>query len=148
MKPQSRISDRRAAVDRRWKPRKRVRKRIGRMTLDEAREILEAEVIAGSNLQEIVVEMGCGADLMSDVLAFAKRGALLLSGLTNPQVVRTGEMADIVGICFVRGKRPPQETIELARENDLPLFATELPMFESCGRLYRNGLKGCSERTG
>jgi len=118
------------------------------MTLDEAREILEAEVIAGSNLQEIVVEMGCGADLMSDVLAFAKRGALLLSGLTNPQVVRTGEMADIVGICFVRGKRPPQETIELARENDLPLFATELPMFESCGRLYRNGLKGCSERTG
>jgi len=119
------------------------------MTLKEAREILEAEVIVGFDLQDtIVAEMGCGADLMSDVLAFAKKGALLLTGLTNPQVVRTGEMADIVGICFVRGKRPPQETIELARENALPLFATELPMFESCGRLYRNGLRGCSERTG
>ncbi|MDP6635084.1 MAG: DRTGG domain-containing protein [Phycisphaerae bacterium] len=118
------------------------------MTLDQAREILEAEVIVGSGLQDIVAEMGCGADLMSDVLAFAKRGALLLTGLTNVQVVRTGEMADIVGICFVRGKTPPQETIELARENDLPLLATELPMFESCGRLYRNGLKGCSESIG
>jgi len=118
------------------------------MTLDEAREILGAEVLVGSDLQDIVVEMGCGADLMSDVLAFAKTGALLLTGLTNTQVVRTGEMADIVGICFVRGKRPPQETIELARENDLPLLTTELPMFESCGRLYRDGLRGCSERTG
>jgi len=118
------------------------------MTLDEARKILEADVIVGANLQDIVAEMGCGADLMSDVLAFAKTGTLLLTGLTNMQVVRTGEMADIVGICFVRGKRPPQETIELARENDLPLLTTELPMFESCGRLYRDGLRGCSERTG
>jgi len=116
------------------------------MTLDEAREILEAEVLVGSDLQDIVVEMGCGADLMSDVLAFAKTGALLLTGLTNLQVIRTVEMADIVGICFVRGKRPPQETIELARENALPLLTTELPMFESCGRLYRDGLRGCSER--
>jgi len=118
------------------------------MTLDEARKILQAEVIVGSQLQDINVDVGCGADLMSDVLAFAKTGALLLTGLTNLQVVRTGEMANIVGICFVRGKRPPQETIELARENALPLLATELRMFESCGRLYRNGLRGCSERTG
>ena len=117
------------------------------MTLDEAREILEADVLFGSDIQDIVVDMGCGADLMSDVLAFAKKGTLLLTGLTNPQVVRTGEMADIVGICFVRGKRPPEDTIELARENALPLLTTELPMFESCGRLYRNGLGGCSEKT-
>jgi len=117
------------------------------MTLDEVREILEADVLVGSDLQDIAVEMGCGADLMSDVLAFVKRGAVLLTGLTNAQVVRTGEMADIVGICFVRGKRPPQETIELARENALPLLATDLPMFESCGRLYGHGLRGCSERS-
>jgi len=115
------------------------------MTLDDARRMLEAEVIVGSDLHKIDVQMGCGADLMSDVLAFSKTGALLLTGLTNTQVIRTGEMADIVGICFVRGKRPPQETIELARKNALPLFATELPMFESCGRLYQGGLKGCSE---
>jgi predicted transcriptional regulator len=118
------------------------------MTLEEVREILEAEIIAGSGLQNVHVEMVCGADLMSDVLAFAKTGALLLTGLTNTQVVRTGEMADVVAICFVRGKRPPEETIRLATSHGLPLLATPLPMFESCGRLYRSGLKGCSEAGG
>ena len=118
------------------------------MTLEDVRRILDAEVIVGSNLQGITVEMGCGADLMSDVLSFVKPNALLLTGLTNAQVVRTGEMADIVGICFVRGKVPPEETIELAISNKLPLLRTDLPMFESCGRLYRYGLKGCSENHG
>ena len=115
------------------------------MTLDDVRRLLEAELIVGSQLEKIDVDLGCGADLMSDVLAFAKTGALLLTGLTNLQVARTCEMADVVGICFVRGKRPPQETVNLATANGLPLLATDLPMFESCGRLYRQGLKGCSE---
>jgi hypothetical protein len=82
---------------------------------------------------------------MSDVLAFAKTGALLLTGLTTSQVVRTAEMADIVAICFVRGKRPPEETVKLALDSGLPLLATDLPMFESCGRLHEHGMKGCSE---
>ena len=121
---------------------------ITRMTLEDVRKLLEAEVIVGSSLEQTPVEMGCGADLMSDVLAFAKTGALLLTGLTNAQVVRTGEMADIVGICFVRGKRPPEETVNLAVTSGIPLLATQLPMFESCGRLYGHGLKGCSEVCG
>lgn len=124
-----------------------VPERITPMTLDEAREVLEAEVIVGTDLEKVDVAMGCGADLMSDVLAFTRTGALLLTGLTNAQVVRTAEMADVVGICFVRGKKPPQETVELARRSGLPLLATRLPMFESCGRLYRSGLEGCSERS-
>jgi len=115
------------------------------MTLEEVRQILDAEVLAGSELHKIHVEMGCGADLMSDVLAFSKMGALLLTGLTNAQVVRTSDMADIVAVCFVRGKRPSEETTKLAIDGDLPLLTTALPMFESCGRLYRKGLPGCSE---
>ena len=114
------------------------------MTLEEIRRILDAEVIVGANLSQIEVDMGCGADLMSDVLAFVKTGALLLTGLTNPQVVRTSDVAGIVAICIVRGKTPLEETIQLARSNNFPLLATQLPMFEACGRLYRNGLKGCS----
>jgi len=115
------------------------------MTLEEAVKILNAEVIVGNNLDRIEVSTGCGADLMSDVLAFAKTGALLLTGLTTTQVVRTAEMAEIVGICFVRGKRPPEETVRLAAASGLPLLATPLVMFESCGRLHHRGLKGCSE---
>jgi len=118
------------------------------MTLEEAQGILEARVVVGSHLDRINVDMGCGADLMSDVLAFSKPGALLLTGLTNTQVVRTAEMVEIAAICFVRGKMPPEETVAMADRHDLPLLATPLPMFESCGRLYRNGLKGCSGTSG
>jgi hypothetical protein len=116
--------------------------RITRMTLEEVRGILEAEVIVGGSLEEIEVKAGCGADLMSDVLLFSKAGAVLLTGLTNAQVVRTADMADVVGVCFVRGKRPPWDTVELAARLGLPLLATELTMFDGCGRLYGQGLKG------
>ena len=118
------------------------------MTLAEVRDILEAEMILGSHPEKVEVAMGCGADLMSDVLSYSKTGGLLLTGLTNAQVVRTADMADVIAVCFVRGKRPPPETVELAKTNGLPLLATRLPMFESCGRLYRSGLRGCSEMSG
>jgi len=118
------------------------------MTLEEVKEILKAEVIIDSNNLEMEVKMGCGCDLMSDVLAFIKSEALLLTGLTNTQVIRTAEIADIKAICFVRGKRPNEETIRLAESKGIPLLVTQLPMFESCGRLYQNGLIGCSEYKG
>jgi len=114
------------------------------MKLKEVKEILEAEVIVNNDL-EIEIKMCCGADLMSDVLAFIKAKALLLTGLVNAQVVRTAEIADIKAICFVRGKKPLAETIELAKEKNIPLLSTKLPMYESCGRLYQKGLAGCSE---
>lgn len=117
------------------------------MLLSDVQRILEAEVVTGE-LDSVEVQMACGADLMSDVLAHIKAGSLLLTGLTNPQAVRTAEMAGVLAICFVRGKRPQPETIALAESKGLPLLATKLPMFESCGRLYREGLPGCSQRSG
>ena len=118
------------------------------MTIKEIKEILDAEVITGTNNLDVEVKMGCGSDLMSDVLAFTKSDSLLLTGLTNIQVIRTAEMAGITAICFVRGKKPDEVTIRLAESNGIPLLTTQLPMFESCGQLYRNGLIGCSEYGG
>ncbi len=116
------------------------------MNLGEIREVIKAEYVVDPGASDKKrVTMACGSDLMSDVLAFIKSGALLLTGLTNPQAVRTAEMADIVAICFVRGKNPPEETVRLAREKGIPLLATRLPMYEACGRLYEHGLPGCSE---
>lgn len=89
------------------------------------------------------VSMACGADLMSDVLAFTHAGTLLLTGLTNPQVVRTAEMAGISAIVFVRGKTPPPETISLAEGMGIPLIATRYTLYEACGRLYQAGIPGC-----
>ena len=115
------------------------------MKLKDIVKILNAEVITGADLLEADIKMACGCDLMSDVLSFVKSESLLLTGLTNPQVVRTAEMADLAAICFVRGKMPGSETIEIAKSKDIPLLTTDLPMFESCGRLHRKGLSGCSE---
>ena len=115
------------------------------MILERIKEILDAEVIAGHENLQMEIRMGCGCDLMSDVLAYVKSDSLLLTGLTNPQVIRTAEMADIKAICFVRGKKPDEETLELAKSKNIPLLLTTLPMFEACGRLYKEGLVGCSE---
>ena len=112
------------------------------MTLEDVKEILEAQVVTGSDNLKMEVKIGCASDLMSDVLAFSQSGCILITGLTNPQVVRTAEMADIEAICFIRGKEPGEKTIELAKEKNLPLLTTHLSMFESCGRLFEKGLEG------
>lgn len=109
-------------------------------------KILQAEVLCGSEYLERDASIACGADLMSDVLAFTKEKALLLTGLTNIQVVRTAEMSDLVGIVFVRGKRPGPEVLLLAESKGIPLLVCDYPMYEACGALYKGGLEGCSQK--
>ena len=113
------------------------------MKLSEIKKIIEGKVLWDNDYLGKEIKMACGSDLMSDVLAFIKPGSLLLTGLTNPQVVRTAEMAEIIAICFVRGKEPERETIELAKEKGISLLTSKCSMFESCGRLYKKGLPGC-----
>ncbi|NIV30813.1 MAG: hypothetical protein GWN58_15365 [Anaerolineae bacterium] len=113
------------------------------MKLREVLELIEGNVISKDADLDQEIQMGCGADLMSDVLAFTHEGTLLMSGLTNPQVVRTAEMAGIKAIVFVRGKLPPPETIALAEEKGIPLLASKYTMFETCGRVYQAGLPSC-----
>ena len=115
------------------------------MNLKKLRDILGAEVLCGDDCLGKKIEMAYGSDLMSDVLTFVKSGSLLLTGLTNAQVVRTAEMAEIGAICFVNNKRPQKETIILANEKKIPLLATKLFMYECCGRLYKKGLSGTDE---
>ncbi len=112
------------------------------MTLNKIKEILDAEEISGSGSARKEINTVCGCDLMSDVLTLHKPNGLLLTGLTNPQVIRTVEMADIAAVCFIRGKIPQTETISLAKEKQIPLLVTRLSMFESCGRLYIEGIRG------
>ena len=106
--------------------------------------MLDAKKLNCSCDDEIEVCAACGSDLMSDVLAFVKDQAMLLTGLVNPQVIRTAEMMDMKCIVFVRGKRPDEDMIDLAIERDIVLMCTKLEMFTACGLLYKNGLKGGS----
>ena len=112
------------------------------MKIGEILEILSGQLVVKNHELDVDVPRGGAADLMSDVLAFGTDGMALMTGLTNPQVVRTSEMAGINVIVFVRGKTPPPETIELARELGVTLMTTNYTMYEACGRLYGNGLPG------
>ena len=103
------------------------------MTIRDIAQTLSAEVICGEENLEDDVHSACGSDMMSDVLAFVKDHAVLITGLCNPQVIRTAEMMDIVCICFVRGKVPDEAMIELT---------TKMRMFTACGVLYEKGLGG------
>ena len=116
------------------------------MTLREIAAVIGAEILTGDTHLEHEPRCGFGSDLMSDVLTYSTPGALLLTGLVNPQVIRTAEMADIVGILFVRGKRPPSETVELAKQVGIPLMRVEVTMFTASGRLFQAGLNGCDLR--
>ena len=114
------------------------------MKVKQIKEILNAEVICRDDLLEAEVHTACGCDMMSDVLAFVKEQAVLLTGLVNPQVVRTAEMMDMHCIVFVRGKRPDLAMIELAEERDMVMLCTKMEMFTACGKLYSQGLRGGS----
>jgi predicted transcriptional regulator len=112
------------------------------MDLKTVLTVLEGESLLPHMNLDLEVRHGCGADLMSDVLAYAHQGSVLMTGLTHPQVVRTAEMAGMAAIVFVRAKRPPQETLDLAEEIGIPLLTTRYTMFEACGRLYAAGMLG------
>ncbi|WP_036941852.1 DRTGG domain-containing protein [Pseudobacteroides cellulosolvens] len=112
------------------------------MKIKEISTVLEAAIIAGEQNRDIEIDSACGADLMSDVMAFVKENVVLLTGLINLQVVRTAEMMDIKVIVFVRGKNPSQEIIDLANEKGITILTTKYSMFIACGKLYEAGITG------
>ncbi|WP_425446561.1 DRTGG domain-containing protein [Dethiothermospora halolimnae] len=118
------------------------------MKLKKIKEILKGEILTGkSNLdKEVVAAFGC--DLMSDVLAFVEEGTVLLTGLTNPQVIRTAEMIDVFAIIFVRDKTPSEEILELAEDRGITIITTAYTLYTACGKLYEKGLDGLSIEEG
>ena len=112
------------------------------MKLSEIKDLLDCRILCDCEDEDPEISLCMSSDMMSDVLAFASPGALLVTGLTNAQSVRTADFADASGIIYLRGKKPEQPTVELARRLSIPLFCTELGMFEACGRLHAAGCRG------
>jgi len=112
------------------------------MKISEISELLKAKVLCCEDMLDSEVCSACGSDMMSDVLAFVKNQAVLLTGLVNPQVIRTAEMMDMHCVVFVRGKEPSDEMLSLAKDCEIVVMTTGLRMFEACGILYTHGLSG------
>lgn len=112
------------------------------MKICEIEKHLDAQVLTCHDLLDRDVVSACGSDMMSDVLAYVKDQAVLLTGLVNSQVVRTALMMDMLCIVFVRNKKPTQEILDLASDNGIVVMTTEKRMYDACGILYANGLQG------
>lgn len=110
------------------------------MKISEIAQRLDAEVLCCSEKTDRDVHSACGSDMMSDVLAYVKDQAVLITGLTNPQVIRTAVMMDMICIVFVRNKRPTDEMLALAKSQGIVVLATSRRMYEACGILYSAGL--------
>ena len=111
------------------------------MRVAEIAGILDARVVAGEECLDLEVQSACGADLMSDVMAFVKDRVVLLTGLVNPQAIRAADLLDIKVVVFVRGKIPGGDMLQMARDNGMVLLCTKYSMFLACGRLYEAGLR-------
>lgn len=103
---------------------------------------LDGVLLTGEDLLDVDIQAACGADLMSDVMAFVKENVVLLTGLVNPQAIRTADLMDIKVLVFVRGKVPPKDMVAEAERNSMALITTKYSMFLSCGKLYEAGIKG------
>ena len=112
------------------------------MKISTMQELLEAKVLCCEENLPKHVYSACGCDLMSDVLAYVKDQAVLLTGLINSQVIRTAVMMDMLCIVFVRSKTPTEEMLKLAKESGIVIMTTEKRLYEACGLLYSNGLVG------
>ncbi len=110
------------------------------MTIREIAERLDATVRVGDDLLDKDIQSAFASDMMSDVLAFADDHSLLLSGLLNPQVIRTAHMLDMPCVVFVRGKVATEEIKALAMESHIAILETKLHMYIASGRLYEAGL--------
>ena len=115
------------------------------MKISRMQELLGAKVLCCEENLGKHVYSAFGCDLMSDVLAYVTDQSVLLTGLVNPQVIRTALMMDMVCIVFVRSKTPNEEMLALARENGIVMMSTEKTLYNTCGILYSNGLVGIKE---
>ena len=112
------------------------------MKISTMKELLGAKVLCGEDKLDKEAYSAFGCDLMSDVLAYVNDQAVLLSGLVNPQVIRTALMMDMICIIFVRSKMPTDEMLALAKESGIVIMSTDKTLYTSCGLLYSNGLNG------
>jgi predicted transcriptional regulator len=111
------------------------------MKVSEIITTLDGVLLTGTPLLDVDIKSAFGADLMSDVMAFSKENVMLLTGLINPQSIRTADLMDIRVIVFVRGKSPSKEMVDEAERNGMAVITTRHSMFLSCGRLYEAGIR-------
>ena len=113
------------------------------MTIKEISKILNATVINDQSDLKMDIQSACSADMMSTVMYYHTANSLLITGLAQPSVIRTAEMAGIKAIVFVLDKKPDENLIELAGLKEIPLLSTPFCMYTASGKLFEAGMPSC-----
>jgi hypothetical protein len=116
------------------------------MLLRAVATIIEGDILAGANREDLVIDRAYAVDLLSDLLALTDERTTLITGTISPQVLRVAEILNVIAIIFVRGKRPTAAMVAHAEALGIPIVATKKTMFETCGLLYANGVRPCKNR--
>lgn len=111
------------------------------MTIRDIAGLIDGKVICCEDRLSTSVEYAFASDLMSDVLTVDKENILLITGLTNLQVIRTSEMSDINCVIVARDKKVNDDMVRLAEENNIILVESPHSVFHVSGELYKAGLK-------
>jgi hypothetical protein len=118
------------------------------MKIEDIVKLLEAKIHHLPQDYDVDIIYGGASDLMSDVLtymsdlpAYVPKGMVLITGLLNPQVIRTAGLSDISAVIFTRGKVPNDKIIEKASKNTIAVMSTSHKTYTTCGLLYCSGLQ-------
>ncbi len=117
------------------------------MRLRDLAAVIDGTVVVGQDEPDLLIDRAFAADLLSDVLALTEEQTALVTGMTNPQVMRVAEILNVMAVILVRGKQPPAKLIEYARQLQIPLVTTKRTMFETCGLMYANGVRACRTKS-
>ena len=116
------------------------------MKINDVVKILDAQVCCGEESLDREVTSAFASDMMSDVLAYLKDKAILITGLCNPQVIRTADMLEVECVVLVRGKIPTPDMLEIAKKRNIAVLSSKYIMFAACGKLYEYGLRAGAEK--
>jgi hypothetical protein len=114
------------------------------MNTDQIRELLHADITV-EDKENRDFNAAFASDLMSDALAMIRNSpesTVLITGLCNVQALNTAEMLDIHLVVLVRNKKLNPDICQAAQERGIAVLSTACTMYEACGILYGNGLKG------
>lgn len=117
------------------------------MRLRDLAEVIGGTIVVGQDQPDVLIDRAFAADLLSDVLALTEEQTALITGMTNPQVMRVAEILNVLAVILVRGKQPPPKLVEYAKQLQIPLVTTRRTMFETCGLMYANGVRACRTKT-
>lgn len=86
---------------------------------------------------------GYASDLLSDVLAKAGDGCVWITNQKHQNIVGVAVMVNLVAVVIAGGISPDSNTLEKAKEEQIPLFTVDTSLFDIVGKLYEMGIRSC-----